>query len=40
MSLKEIVSRNILRNISKDGVLTNKIVWSMTKPFPTNKGHY
>ena len=34
-----LLERKVLRNISKDGVARNKNVWSMIKPFLTNKCH-
>ena len=31
--------KKYFKNISKDSVVSNKIFWSMAKPFLTNKGH-
>ena len=39
MSLKKKSVKKYFKNISKDGVIANKIFWSMTKPFLANKCH-
>ena len=39
VSLRKKSIKKYFKNISKDGVVKNKIVWSMIKPFLTNQGH-
>ena len=39
MSLKKKSVKKYFKNISKDGVIANKIFWSMIKPFLANKCH-
>ena len=39
VSLRKKSIKKYFKNISKDGVVSNKNFWSMMKPFLTNKGH-
>ena len=39
MPLRKKSIKKYFKNISKDGVVTNKNFWSMIKPFLTNKDH-
>ena len=39
VSLRKKSIKKYFKNISKDGVVSNKHVWSMMKSFLTNKGH-
>ena len=39
VSLRKKSIKKYFKNISKDGVVTNKSCWNMIKPFLKNKGH-
>ena len=39
VSLRKKSIKKYFKNISKDGVVTNKSCWNMIKPFLTDKGH-
>ena len=39
MSLRKKSIKQYFKNIFNDSVVSNKIIWSMMKPFLTNKGH-